>query len=144
MTMPFGTSELQQASSIVLQANTPGYIARQLRPLYLVQTLARDQSPESLLEEFFRVRDREKDNEDCLVKLYLLMAALWIQQTPKAVGALRSCGPDSLHWVGLVKAYMLERSVPSSTFTRPHPTAASASGITSSRLPLARLGGVHA
>ncbi len=111
------SEELGHARSIVLHANMPGYIARYLRPLPLVQRLAHEQSVDTLIDQFQAIRTADQPID--LAKLYLIMAALWIKQTPDAVNALRRCGPDDLHWVGAVKGYMLSRIVPSSQTRSP-------------------------
>ena len=135
------SEELGHARSIVLHANTPGYIARYLRPLPLVQRLAHEESVAALIGQFEAIRTTDQQID--VAKLYLIMAALWIKQTPEAVDALRRCGPDDLHWLGAVKSYMLSRTVPSSLTRRPQEVALPPQ-IVATQLPASRWGVVHA
>ncbi len=135
------SEELGHARSIVLHANTPGYIARYLRPLALVQRLAHEQSVEALIGQFEAIRTTDQPID--LAKLYLIMAALWIKQTPDAVRALRRCGPDDLHWVGAVKGYMLSRIVPSSQTRSPQELLHSPQ-IVATQLPASHWGAANA
>ena len=141
MSISFETIGLQHAQSIVLHANTPGYIARYLRPLALVQRLAHEQSVDTLVDQFKAIRTTDQQID--VAKLYLIMAALWIKQTPDAVNALRRCGPDDLHWLGAVKSYMLSRIVPSSQTRRPQEVALPPQ-IVATRLPASHWGVVNA
>lgn len=136
------SEELGQARRIVLHANTPGFIARNLRTLPIVQRIAREESTVTLIAWFEAIR-AAADQDGAVAKLYLIMAAFWIQQTPDAINALRNCGPDNLHWIGAVKNYMLDRVVPSSFIRRPRDIALPP-GIMATQLPVSRWGAQHA